>query len=223
MFILIKCGDLGTGGKGTHSHNDSLSFELIAGGIPYIVDPGTYSYSRDPYLRNHFRSNKYHNTVSINELEQNSFISGDPFTLIKQSNSKLLSLEKYNNEIMFEGECRYLNENVNHIRKITYCPQKKKWTIQDNILGKVKSAIWYFHIHPKIEIMLNYKDAVLKSSNGESITLTFDPAMFNPSVINGWYSPTYDKKVKSEILKLKYKNDISSNCFLFSLQLRGCL
>jgi hypothetical protein len=55
-YFLACCGEVGTDRLGNHKHNDLLSFELFAGDKAFIVDPGTYVYTRDANWRNVFRS-----------------------------------------------------------------------------------------------------------------------------------------------------------------------
>jgi len=55
---------------GPHGHEDKLSFELSAHGVPFIVDPGSYTYEKsDPY-RNYFVGSAGHNTVQVDQLSQ---------------------------------------------------------------------------------------------------------------------------------------------------------
>ena len=70
-YAIVRCGDTGRYGRGGHSHNDQLSFELFAGGRPLVADPGTYLYTPDPEARNLFRSTAYHATLRIGGAEQN--------------------------------------------------------------------------------------------------------------------------------------------------------
>jgi len=72
-YCIISCGPNGQNGNGGHAHNDKLSFELCIDGKDIIVDPGTYVYTQLPEWRNKFRSTAYHNTVMIDNKEQNRF------------------------------------------------------------------------------------------------------------------------------------------------------
>ncbi|MBE3093916.1 MAG: alginate lyase family protein, partial [Actinobacteria bacterium] len=88
-FLMISAGQNGQGGNGGHAHNDKLSFELCINGKNIIVDPGTYLYTGSPEWRNKFRSTAYHNTVSINNQEQNRFVKKSLFLLNNDSNVKI--------------------------------------------------------------------------------------------------------------------------------------
>ncbi len=63
----------GLGGKGSHTHNDKLSFVLRVDGKELLCDSGTGTYTRDAALRNRLRATAAHNTLSIDLQEQNRF------------------------------------------------------------------------------------------------------------------------------------------------------
>jgi hypothetical protein len=70
--VMVKVSNLGLyQTSGPHNHNDLLSFDLVLGGVPLIVDPGTGQYTGDIHQRNLFRSTSMHNTVMVDDVEQN--------------------------------------------------------------------------------------------------------------------------------------------------------
>lgn len=56
-----------------HRHNDALSVEIMVDGQYITRDPGNYIYTSAPELRNKFRSVYAHNTIHVNNVEQNHF------------------------------------------------------------------------------------------------------------------------------------------------------
>ena len=65
-YLIFQNGAFG----GPHGHEDALGFELWAGGLPFLVDPGTSSYNiNDPY-RAYFTSSNAHNTVVVDGMSQ---------------------------------------------------------------------------------------------------------------------------------------------------------
>jgi len=56
LFLAIRCGPVGQEGVGGHDHRDQLSVELAVDGVPWFRDPGSATYTRDPDLRNAYRS-----------------------------------------------------------------------------------------------------------------------------------------------------------------------
>jgi Heparinase II/III-like protein/Heparinase II/III N-terminus len=79
--VVARCGDVGQGGAGGHAHNDVGSFELSLGGVPLVVDSGTYTYTADPRARNEFRSTTAHNTVVVDGEEINPLPQHELFAL----------------------------------------------------------------------------------------------------------------------------------------------
>jgi len=75
-YALVKCGPHGTMNCG-HAHADALSFEFAWGGVNWIVDPGTYTYTGDRQARDEFRASSAHNTVTVDDASQS--IPNGPF------------------------------------------------------------------------------------------------------------------------------------------------
>ena len=74
--LLLFAIPNGIHGKGSHTHNDKLSFVLRIAGREVLCDPGTGCYTRDMAMRNHFRGTAAHNTISIDRVEQNRIPAG---------------------------------------------------------------------------------------------------------------------------------------------------
>lgn len=68
--VTVSAGANGQRGIGGHNHNDKLSFELHVHGVPVIVDSGTGTYTRQPEVRNAFRSIRAHATVEVDGKDQ---------------------------------------------------------------------------------------------------------------------------------------------------------
>ncbi|WP_254786492.1 alginate lyase family protein [Bacillus sp. 71mf] len=93
LYLAIKCGPLGSNGKGSHDHNDQLSLELVINGEEIIKDPGTYLYTAIPEKRNVFRSTNAHFTIQIDNKEQNEYYQGLPGLFMLKENTKSECLE----------------------------------------------------------------------------------------------------------------------------------
>ena len=92
IYLAIWAGSNGQKGNGGHAHNDKLSFELNIDSEDIIVDAGTYLYTPLPERRNQFRSTKAHNTLVVENEEQNEWIEGryGLFSMKNQSKCYLL-------------------------------------------------------------------------------------------------------------------------------------
>jgi hypothetical protein len=87
--VTVSAGPQGQGGVGGHSHNDKLSFELHLDGQPLIVDPGTGQYTREPEVRNHFRSTAAHNTLQVDGVEQVPMVLERLFALPESARARV--------------------------------------------------------------------------------------------------------------------------------------
>ena len=67
--LLFDAGEIGPSYIPGHSHNDCLSFEMSVNGRMALVNSGTYAYQSD--RRGFFRSCAAHNTVMVDDHEQN--------------------------------------------------------------------------------------------------------------------------------------------------------
>ena len=94
IHLTVSAGPNGQCGNGGHAHNDKLSFELNIDGKDIIVDPGTYLYTPLADRRNLFRCTKNHNTMFIDDMEQNTWLAGATglFNLKDEAKCEVLSL-----------------------------------------------------------------------------------------------------------------------------------
>lgn len=74
FYLSVMAGGIGQNGKGGHSHNDKLSFELNLEGQDVFIDPGTFLYTPLPEKRNMFRSVLAHNVPIVEGEEQCEFL-----------------------------------------------------------------------------------------------------------------------------------------------------
>ncbi|MEN6328051.1 MAG: alginate lyase family protein [Syntrophomonas sp.] len=139
-YMAIRCGDIGQNGQGGHAHNDQLSFVLNVGGENFFVDPGTYLYTPFPEWRNYFRSTACHNTVMVDE-EQNQFDGTNLFTLLNNKDQKCLHWELGKHLQIFRGEyCEY-SKSLIYCREILFDSKKLAWIITDSLMGRGKHKL----------------------------------------------------------------------------------
>jgi hypothetical protein len=211
-YCIISCGPNGQLKVGGHSHNDKLSFELFLQGREIIVDPGTYVYTPEPEMRNLFRGTKYHNTVTVDDEEQNRFIDGQLFKLPNEANANCLRWEVTEDIDYFLGEhygYTRLQDPITHRRKIEFNKTVGKIEIVDSFVCKKEHTFeWNFILHPSIvdEIQLVSNDFHLQKEHC-------------------YYSPEYSvkqdtKKISfKEKTKLDFKVTISINSeLIFSVK-----
>ena len=214
-YLLASCGKVGTAGIGNHKHNDLLSFELYAGDKAFIVDPGTYVYTRDPAWRNLFRSTAYHNTVVIDGREQNRF---DPKRLFEMTpdasvivHQWLSTLEMDRLDAEHTGYAR-LDPPVNHRRVFCFHKPDSSWEILDILSGEGEhTADWYFHFGAGVEIQSTGEGMFRTRGEGTNIEIAaYSETLLNFSIEEGWLSSQYGCKQTAGILHVNCKFD--RNC-----------
>lgn len=166
-YCIVSCGPNGQGGLGGHAHNDKLSFEICIDGEDIVVDPGTYVYTADPYLRNLFRGTEYHNTIYFDGVEQNKLER--LFSLNRDAKSKGLYFGEKDEIVKFKGELKYKNKQV----RSEFSLDKRKKSF---IISFKNNCIGHFNLHFAIDI--NPDDYI---KEGE--------------LFEYWYSPQYGEKI----------------------------
>lgn len=196
LFLLIHCGNIGRNNFGGHGHNDQLSFVLSYENEDYIIDAGTYNYTFDKELRNSFRSTNSHNTLQINDEEQNIISKETPFNMEHKSNAKCILFK----DNIFEGEHSGFTTKVK--RKITYNKENKEVIIEDFSEKNVDLQL-NLHLHPSVK--------VTKKEN--KYTLNYKTKIFTEEsdLIPTKYSSGYDQIEDSNMISIKkYGNYIKT-------------
>lgn len=118
--LLIDCGPHGSLGCG-HAHADALSLEFSAGGVQWLTDSGTLTYTGKAELRNYFRSTAAHNTAEVDGQSQS--VASGPFSWNHIAESKLGDFITTENFGYFSGShngYQRLTDPVTHTRETLF-------------------------------------------------------------------------------------------------------
>jgi len=230
-YMIMAVGEVGTGGIGNHKHNDILSFELQIDGKDFILDPGTCCYTPDIKMRNLFRSTAYHNTIVIDEKEQNRFYEDRLFYMESDTKVKINKWENTKDFDILDAEhsgYRRLKNLVLHRRQVIFNKKENFWIIKDILTGKGEHKFdLYFHFAPigigtlisedKLNIELSKirkliseenfdidKSLTIETKNEKSPNLFIIPLKtegLSLEILDGWISPSYGLKVKAPVVK----------------------
>jgi len=196
------------GRGGSHVHNDILSFELSMLGNDFIVDPGTYVYTSDFKKRNKFRKTRAHNTVVIDNQEQNP-ISKDPFYIEQTGELTINQWKTTEEEIILEAEhnCyERLRCSVIHNRTFSFNKKERVLHIKDKFKGRGDHKLeWNFHLSPEIKIWVKenkaeQKEIILIGNNGSLIFSI--PNILNCVIIEDKVSLSYGNKIPAKTIRL---------------------
>jgi hypothetical protein len=158
--LVVDCGPHGSLSFG-HAHADALAFELTVGGVPILVDSGTFSYAGPE--RDEFRATAAHNTLTVDGLSSSE--SDRPFRWKTAARCALSSAAGDQRFAYFKGEhdgFMRLRDPARHRRAI-FTAFGDFTAVLDIIEANGPHAITgRFHFSPDL--------AVARSSDGTIIT-----------------------------------------------------
>lgn len=138
LYLLFNASGVGARGRGSHGHNDALGLEVSACNTGFIVDPGTYVYTMNLEERNLFRSTRYHSTVEIDGVEQNSTDARTPFVMGNEAQPRLLEWKSAPDADFIKAEHKgyaRLREPVTCARSVRFDKRQRLWLVEDQFEG----------------------------------------------------------------------------------------
>ncbi|RLC44545.1 MAG: hypothetical protein DRH57_09065 [Candidatus Cloacimonadota bacterium] len=218
FYVAASCMPNGQNGKGVHTHNDKLSFELSYKDIDIVVDPGTYAYTSFPDERNKFRSTSYHNTVKENGFEQNDF--GD--NVFEMANDAIVSVNKFNDNLL---DCQHNGfvKKGGSIHRRKFMLFDNHFVIEDHLDSNHNTKA-FLHFAPKIEITNNYQPSTInnQSNNDKTFLIKRNGKSLLKLVVNNFvdsriedydYSPSYGKLLKGKKLIISFEKKLRMSFF----------
>ena len=211
-YLLVTNSRVGTNGFGNHKHNDLLSFEFHANGVPLIVDPGSYVYTSDPDARNLFRMTGYHNTLRIDDVEQNDVRLDYLFRMFETSTVEHVGFNDTADEATYTGRhtgYERLPAPVTHERSFHLAKHTGILSIADQLTGQGRHQLaWHFHFAPGVTVTEQEAGKVALSCGGRSWTFAI-PGDLRPKISAAWYSPSYGVRMPCASLELTIETAIS--------------
>lgn len=206
--LIFDCGPLGFETIAAHGHADSLSFTLNVYGLPYFIDPGTYTYIANNPFRNYFRSTAAHNTIVLDERNQSQIIG--PFLWVHKADSYLdewSSNENFERVTGRHNGYQRLRDSVIHRRAIEIDKEQEIVEIEDFLeAGASHEVTMYFHIAPQCQINKQKLNQLYIINNNKAIELVTDDKLdcsiitASADPIGGWASSNYDHKVPTNTI-----------------------
>ena len=224
LYLLFDSGPFG----GFHGHEDKLSIELFAYGVPFIVDPGTYTYNKNDPYRTFFVSSAAHNTLTIEGKSQarrlNSkflnpswsdrrsavWISNNVFDYVEGDYIDGYANYRFGKESGPKTE-ENLADSMVHSRTVIFV-KNRYWLIIDKInTSELKNIDILFHLDPSVNFNIEgNKRAVLFSGDvhlrmvpESQRPLTIKGIFGSETPIQGWYSERRNHKVPSGVIIFK--------------------
>lgn len=197
--LVFDCGPHGFL-NGGHAHADALAVVLTIRGRPFLVDPGTATYTMDPRRRDRFRSSAMHNTVMVNGRTQSE--PAGPFHWRTRTDARCTKWQTTPHRDYVSGRHGGYAPII-HTREVLSL-HGTGWIIVDHLEGAAQAeaaAMW--HIHPAWVLDdLTGDVATFHHSDGLVVTLT-SSATLEQVTADGLdeYAPEYGRTVKGICLR----------------------
>jgi hypothetical protein len=207
LYLIMDCLTPNNSAPAGHRHNSRLSIELYAGDKAFIVDPGTYLYTPDPEMRNIFRGTAYHNTVMVDDIEQNQTPPEALFLIGQDARIKVnrwRSAADYDILDVEHTGYKRLGNPVLHRRQVFFDKKDGFWIIRDLLAGVAEHrCCLYFHFAPmEIAAVPGFPPAVTTKASGVNMALI--PLVTEGLTLEigrGWISGGYGLKTEAPVIK----------------------
>ena len=210
IFSAIKASKLAMSG---HKHNDLLSFTLEIDSIPFLIDPGTFCYTADYEMRNLSRSTRLHNTVTIDDTEQNRYFKKRLFYMPPDADPRVNLWVKVGNcAVVSATHDGYstLDDNILHKRSIWTSMANYTFLIVDEFSGRSRHSHTFDlrFITPLDRVVRTDNSAVsIQSRRAGSLTIgPLDGGAETLNIEKAFYFPRYGMKRPANIIRYSYKS-----------------
>jgi Heparinase II/III-like protein/Heparinase II/III N-terminus len=203
--LVADAGPLGYLAIAAHGHADALAFTLSVGGKPILVDPGTFSYSSQPWRR-YFRSTAAHNTVVVDDQDQSDY--GGSFLWLEHANAVVETFRASGDEQTLTAHhdgYRRLSDPVRHRRTWRYTAGIASLAVTDELAcSGAHSIAIYWHFAPECTVVVE-GNSVIASRDGVRVIIGCrdgSQAPLQTEIVRareeelplGWFSKGFDIK-----------------------------
>jgi uncharacterized heparinase superfamily protein len=225
-YLLFDCGPHGTDNCG-HAHADALSFELAVNGKTLLVDPGTYTYTGDEYMRDWFRSSDAHNTLTIDD--ESSSESDGPFswkTIARSECSSWITEKDFDYVAGSHDGFMRLSEPARHTRSILFI-KNGYWVVRDVVeTSGIHGLRARFHLDSRVARLRgedNTMHVFSEKSDVPVLKMSAFASNIEWSTENGRISECYGEKKDAPVLMINVLAKGSEELVVFLLPDAGAV
>lgn len=185
-----------------HAHADALSIDLTVLGQPLFVDPGTFTYTVSPALRNHFRSTRAHCAATAGGKDS-ADVAG-PFSWATRCEAQADVWVAGMDVVLFSGThdgFQRLSPPVRYRRSIVFLAPLL-WIIRDEIDTDARELAVHWQCAEGIHVRVADGRAIL-THNDDAIATVWTHEHSPVQVVEGWVSPSYGRKVPAPHLVVR--------------------
>jgi hypothetical protein len=206
--LAIDAGPHGAEGGG-HGHADALSIQLAVGGRDVLVDPGTFVYASAGSERQMFRGTASHNTLQVDGIDQAEPAGPFPWRHLPGVHVENWTMGSSFDLLVasHDGYAR-LADPVIHRRHV-FGLKSQFWLVLDSLEGQGNHrADVFWHLASDLHWQLQTNSALATWEKG-GVALLF--AATPPRIQEGWCSPVYGSRKKTEVLVFRHKGELQED------------
>jgi hypothetical protein len=178
-----------------HSHAHSLSVVCRRDGQDILIDPGTYTYVGEPEWRIRFRGTAFHNTLTVDGLDQAT--GAGPFRWADKPASEVLRWSENEEWCFLDAVCTF--HGFRHRRRLLWMPRHEMLAVVDVVENGGEEH--------RVEQFWHCGDAVTETSKGNyrigSGASLVVPASSDVVVGEGWKSELPGMKVSLPVIVVR--------------------
>lgn len=194
FWLVADVGPLGPDYQPGHAHADSLSFELSAFGVRWIVDSGCSTYAIGPE-RSRQRGTAAHNTVLVDGHDSSEVWSS--FRVGRRARPRDVTVTTDGERVLIRGaHDGYAGRGVLHRRELAL--RSDALGISDRLEGSFGAAESRLHLHPEVEVEQLGPSRVRLRRDGHALVLRAENARLR-SAPSSWH-PGFNRSVPSRML-----------------------
>jgi hypothetical protein len=176
LYLTVNYGPY----AGNHTHNDLLSFELYAYGVPLAVDAGIGATYDDPLHESWYRSSRAHNMVVVNgkNIEREG---------VRGEDVRWATTESV--EYFAASHGGYASTGIHQRRAILFV-KPDFWVVADDVegAGPTDTLSWYLHTPSR---MLPYRGG-FQSTGSPGLTILPAQTGLRTGIGQGWAASVSD-------------------------------
>lgn len=195
-----------------HCHNDQMHLTAYYKSYPFLIDTGVYSYINLENSRLNSLSTKAHNTLQVDDIEQNKIYDFARYVpmvakyIPRNSIGKLLEHKR----LSFSGKYTIkLNSNkIVHKRSVTLNDNilliKDEVSLDSILANEIKIR---FHLHPDVKVIRFDSNYIIVKCGLKLLKIksNFESAELN--ILKSFYSPEYGLKIDNLCVEFAIKLD----------------
>jgi len=218
-IAIARCDDLDVlffampnsiAGKGSHTHNDKLSLVVRIAGDEVLCDSGTSCYTRDAAERNRFRSTAAHNTLLVDDCEQNRISPENNalFSLANDARASVIQSEQNDGGLVLSAaHSGYRSMGITHTRTVTLA-DGSLITVEDRVTGAGTRRIemnWQLRPHSTVVAIKEVEGrTVCRVEGPHAFTMTFSgPVALQVTSQQSAVSRTFGSTVPSQRIRVR--------------------